>query len=201
MKIREITLSEAEAKVTRVGPDGVELTDPEGIKTTLPPEKMTALVPDANNPNKYSMNPQAMAADGDKPEGPKLGAEVDMATQEGMGANILGSLAVVAGLLGINTYNQEQALQNSPQLQQLVKMHAEYKTKGDEIKSSRIFINMDSQDSQLDTRDCIREEISGCLGAINDSWKYKNSTFYQGSNFVTEFSTLDKIIIHMIYND
>ena len=75
------------------------------------------------------------------------------------------------------------------------------KTKGDEIKSSRIFINMDSQDSQLDTRDCIREEISGCLGAINDSWKYKNSTFYQGSNFVTEFSTLDKIIIHMIYND
>ena len=43
MKIREITLSEAEAKVTRVGPDGVELTDPEGIKTTLPPEKMSAL--------------------------------------------------------------------------------------------------------------------------------------------------------------
>jgi hypothetical protein len=75
------------------------------------------------------------------------------------------------------------------------------KTKGDEIKSSRIFINMDSQDSQLDTRDCIREEISGCLGAINDSWKYKNSTFYQGSNFVTEFSTLDKILIHMIYNE
>ena len=71
MKIREITLSEAEAKVTRVGPDGVELTDPEGIKTTLPPEKMSALVPDANNPNKYAMNPQAMAADSDKPEGPK----------------------------------------------------------------------------------------------------------------------------------
>lgn len=133
MKIREITLSEADAKVTRVGPDGVELTDPEGIKTTLPPEKMTALVPDANNPNKYSMNPQAMAADGDKPEGPKLGAEVDMATQEGMGTNILASLAVIAGLLGIDTYNQEQALKNSPQLQQLVKMHADYKAKGDEV--------------------------------------------------------------------
>jgi hypothetical protein len=56
-----------------------------------------------------------------------------MATQEGMGTNILASLAVIAGLLGIDTYNQEQALKNSPQLQQLVKMHAEYKAKGDEV--------------------------------------------------------------------
>ena len=149
MKIREITLSEAEAKVTRVGPDGVELTDPAGIKTTLPPEKMSALVPDSNNHNKYDMNPQAMAADGDKPEGPKLGAEVDMATQEGMGANIMASLAVVAGLLGINSYNQEQAFKNSAQLQQLVKMHSEYKAKGDEVAVKQLEKRIQGQKDRI----------------------------------------------------
>jgi hypothetical protein len=56
------------------------------------------------------MNPQAMSADSDKPEGPKLGAEVDMATQEGMGANIMASLAVVAGLLGIGVTYAEPAI-------------------------------------------------------------------------------------------
>lgn len=149
MKIKEITLSEAEAKVTRVGADGVELTDPEGIKTTLPPEKMSALVPDSNNPNKYAMNPQAMAVDGDTPEGPKLGAEVDMATQEGMGANIMASLAVVAGLLGINSYNQEQAFKNSAQLQQLVKMHSEYKAKGDEVAVKQLEKRIQGQKDRI----------------------------------------------------
>jgi hypothetical protein len=75
------------------------------------------------------------------------------------------------------------------------------KSRGDEIKSSRIFINLENQDSQLDLLDCLREELSQSLGAVNDSWKYKNSVFYQGPNYVTRYSEIDVNVIKMLYNE
>jgi hypothetical protein len=75
------------------------------------------------------------------------------------------------------------------------------KSRGDEIKSSRIFINLENQDSQLDLLDCLREELSQSLGAVNDSWKYKNSVFYQGPNYVTKYSEIDVNVIKMLYNE
>jgi hypothetical protein len=47
----------------------------------------------------------------------------------------------------------------------------------------------------------LREEITQSLGLCNDSWKYPNSIFYQGSSTNTEFSDLDKEIIQMLYNE
>jgi hypothetical protein len=75
------------------------------------------------------------------------------------------------------------------------------KTRGDKIVSSRIFINLDKQESKLDLQDCLREEITQSLGTINDSWKYKNSVFYQGPNYVTKYSQMDIYIIKMLYNE
>ena len=41
----------------------------------------------------------------------------------------------------------------------------------------------------------IREEITQALGLFDDSWKYRNSIFYQGPSAVTSYSPLDETII------
>ena len=74
------------------------------------------------------------------------------------------------------------------------------RTCGDEILSSRIFINLKKQEGSLDLQDCLREEISQSLGAINDSYLYPTSTFYQGENYVTEYSEMDVNVIKILYN-
>lgn len=71
----------------------------------------------------------------------------------------------------------------------------------DGITSSKIFINLPRQDSEMDTKDVIREEITQSLGFYNDSWKYPNSCFYQGSNLVTEYSQMDIKLIKLLYNE
>ena len=75
------------------------------------------------------------------------------------------------------------------------------KSKGDEIKSSRIFINIPRQDSYGDTKDGIREELTQQLGFFNDTWRYKESCFYQGQNEVLEYSDIDIKLIKMLYNE
>jgi hypothetical protein len=75
------------------------------------------------------------------------------------------------------------------------------KSKGDEIKSSRIFINIPRQDSYNDVRDAIREEMTQSLGFYNDNWSYPESCFYQGQNEVLEYSDIDIKLIKMLYND
>lgn len=75
------------------------------------------------------------------------------------------------------------------------------KSKGNEIKSSRILINLPNQDSENDVKDVLREEITQSLGFINDSWRYPNSCFYQGSNEVLEYSDIDIKLIKMLYNE
>jgi len=75
------------------------------------------------------------------------------------------------------------------------------KSKGDEIKSSRIFINIPRQESYNDVRDAIREEMTQSLGFYNDNWSYPESCFYQGQNDVLEYSEIDVKLIKMLYNE
>ncbi|MBM3456679.1 MAG: DUF2927 domain-containing protein [Bacteroidetes bacterium] len=74
------------------------------------------------------------------------------------------------------------------------------RTRGDEILFSRIFINLKKQEGSLDLQDCLREEITQSLGAINDSYRYPTSTFYQGENYVTEYSEMDVNVLKILYN-
>ena len=87
MKVKQIvgaytTYVSEEAKITKSDTTGVEITADDGVKTTLPPEKAAALTPDPANPNEYDLNPTATSPTGDTPEGPKVGANVEIKTAE-----------------------------------------------------------------------------------------------------------------------
>lgn len=83
-------VAEGEGQVTASDPTkGVEITNPQtGVKTTIPPKMASALAPDAQNPNRYTLNPKAVEPGAEKstaPQGPKVGAQVnipDQATEE-----------------------------------------------------------------------------------------------------------------------
>ncbi len=45
----------------------------------------------------------------------------------------------------------------------------------------------------------IREEITQCLGLMNDSWEYTDSIFYQGWTAGLEYTTIDRAIVEMLY--
>ena len=86
MKIKEITIHE-NYKVTQTDPQkGITLTnpsEPSSVSITVPPEKLAAIVPDQSDPNKFTMNPAAVASTGDaaqptQPIGPQLGAEIEL---------------------------------------------------------------------------------------------------------------------------
>jgi len=81
MKIKEIMEN---YKVTQSSPQGIELTAQDGVKLTLPPEKMTAIHQvDPNDPNKLSLDPNAMTqttSTDQQQSGPKVGAEVELPT-------------------------------------------------------------------------------------------------------------------------
>lgn len=83
MKIKEITLRES-YKVTQNSPQGLELTAPDGTKMILPPEKAAAIQANPADPNKFTMNPDAIAAPAgaqpQQPTGPTMGAEVELPT-------------------------------------------------------------------------------------------------------------------------
>lgn len=86
------SVEEGEGQVTASDPTkGVEITNPQtGVKTTIPPKMANALAPDAQNPNRYTLNPKAVSPGTDDkaaPAGPKVGSQVnipDQATEEDM---------------------------------------------------------------------------------------------------------------------
>jgi len=47
----------------------------------------------------------------------------------------------------------------------------------------------------------LREELTQLLGLCNDSWKYKESIFYQGWTTTTEYVPIDRELIDMLYNN
>lgn len=76
---------EVDAKITKSDQSGVEITAGDGVKTTLPPDKASALAPDPQNPNEYDLNPAVTnpsASGTGEPTTPKVGASVEMKTQE-----------------------------------------------------------------------------------------------------------------------
>ena len=74
------------------------------------------------------------------------------------------------------------------------------KSRGDEIKSSRVFINLPNQDSVFDLRDCVREEITQQSGLCND-FDLPGSCFSSEQNEILEYSDLDIKLIKMLYNE
>jgi hypothetical protein len=109
-------VSEGEGKVTAVDPTkGVEITNPEtGVKTTLPPKMSSALAPDSANPNRYTLNPQAVSGSDEKDSasGPKVGSQVaipDQATEEDMMVPPTDSMSPIHGGTadGDNSDNRE----------------------------------------------------------------------------------------------
>lgn len=80
MKVKQIVGEQA--KITKSDVSGVEITAADGVKTTLPPEKVAALTQDPANPNEYDLNPAATTPTGNAPAGPKVGANVEMKTAE-----------------------------------------------------------------------------------------------------------------------
>jgi predicted Zn-dependent protease len=74
-------------------------------------------------------------------------------------------------------------------------------TKSGRIKSSLIFINLPNNQSTLDTKEAVREEITQGIGFYNDTWDYPNSCFYQGPNTVLEYPEIDVKLIKHLYNE
>ena len=76
-------------KVTQNDPKiGLTLAKPDGTQLILPPEKMASVMADPNNPDRFTMNPDAVAdmqTDPNKPMGPEIGKEVEIAAAEDIG--------------------------------------------------------------------------------------------------------------------
>jgi hypothetical protein len=72
-------------KVTKSDPNtGLTLSKPDGTQLILPPDKMNAIAANPNDPNKYLLNPDAIAqqATSGQPSGPEIGREVEVNTTE-----------------------------------------------------------------------------------------------------------------------
>jgi hypothetical protein len=71
--------------------------------------------------------------------------------------------------------------------------------RNNEIYRSNIYIAIDKGtiESQLHL---IREELTQCMGLMNDSYSYEDSIFYQGWGTIREYSEVDKTVIKLLYN-
>jgi len=54
--------------------------------------------------------------------------------------------------------------------------------------------------TQQERSHLIREELTQCLGLMQDSWLYPESIFYQGWTDTTEYLPIDRAIIKMLYS-
>jgi hypothetical protein len=78
-------------KVTQNDPNtGLTLAKPDGTQLILPPEKVASVMADPTDPNKFTLNPDAVAdanQDPNKPMGPAIGANVELAAAEDIGGD------------------------------------------------------------------------------------------------------------------
>lgn len=139
------TVKEDLAKITKSGPEGVEITAPDGIKTTLPPEKAVALTPDPQKQGEFDLNPAAINPTQDSSSmgsnGPQVGANVDMKTTED-GSE---STAPVADAF-TDALNSSQDL--TPEQKQQIASMIVQDGNGD-IDASETFANMAEQMSDM----------------------------------------------------
>ncbi len=66
------------------------------------------------------------------------------------------------------------------------------------IKRGIVVIGTDKIDQRLRNH-LIREEVTQMLGLMNDSSRYPESIFYQGSTMPVEYSAIDRQIIRFLY--
>jgi hypothetical protein len=66
------------------------------------------------------------------------------------------------------------------------------------IYSSNILIST-NQVTQTERSHLIREELTQSLGLMKDSYRYKDSIFYQGWTSTTKYSEIDKALIEILY--
>lgn len=69
---------------------------------------------------------------------------------------------------------------------------------GDTIYSANVLITTVNV-TQKERSHLIREELTQVLGLMKDSWRYKDSIFYQGWTETTEFTASDRALIKMLY--
>jgi hypothetical protein len=67
------------------------------------------------------------------------------------------------------------------------------------IYHSEIIVSSNIQIQQIRNH-ILREELTQSLGLMKDSYRFKDSIFYQGSSYTTEYSQIDKEIIEILYN-
>lgn len=66
------------------------------------------------------------------------------------------------------------------------------------IYNSKILIST-NRITQTERSHLIREELTQSLGLMKDSYRYKDSVFYQGWTSVTQYADIDKALIEMLY--
>lgn len=71
---------------------------------------------------------------------------------------------------------------------------------GKKITNGEMYVNTEGTLTSKEKRHLLREELTQLLGLCNDSYKYKNSIFYQGWTDTTEYAEIDKELIKMLYN-
>jgi len=67
------------------------------------------------------------------------------------------------------------------------------------IYKGSILIAVDGIDQQ-ERSHLIREELTGCLGLMNDTYRYEDSIFYQEWTSTTDYSQIDKAVIRLLYD-
>jgi hypothetical protein len=66
---------------------------------------------------------------------------------------------------------------------------------------SVMYVEMvDSGNDTISQKSILREELTQSLGFFNDSEKYSESIFYQHSNSNTDYATIDREVIDILYN-
>jgi hypothetical protein len=71
---------------------------------------------------------------------------------------------------------------------------------GKKITNGEMYVNTEGTLTAKEKKHLLREELTQLLGLCNDSYKYKNSIFYQGWTDTTEYAEIDKELIKLLYN-
>ena len=66
------------------------------------------------------------------------------------------------------------------------------------ITDTRILIST-TDITQTERDHVIREELTQCLGLMNDSYAHEDSVFYQGWTSTTEYTSIDEDLVEMLY--
>ena len=66
------------------------------------------------------------------------------------------------------------------------------------ITETRILVST-TDITQTERDHIIREELTQCLGLMNDSYAYEDSVFYQGWTSTMEYTSIDEDLVEMLY--